>query len=273
MPPDTNGRAPSFLQQVSAARRRDALQTARRMSPAVLEKQIAGLPRTRSLLKCLQNRRGPERLPIIIAEVKKASPSAGILRAAYDPAGLAVQYARGGAAAISVLTEPRYFLGNDLDLKRVRAAVRLPVLRKDFISTPYQILETRVWGADVVLLIVAALSRGRLRELYELARAIGLDVLAEAHSREELERALALPGAIIGINSRNLRTLRTDLNVARNLAQYIPANRAAVAESGIKTRRDIRGLLARGYKGFLIGESILRAGNVAAKLRRLTFCN
>jgi indole-3-glycerol phosphate synthase len=205
----------------------------------------------------------------IIAEVKKASPSAGMLRENYQPDKIAGQYAQAGAAAISVLTEPRHFFGSEQDLRAVRSAVDLPVLRKDFICDAYQVCEAAAWGADVVLLIVAVLNRDTLTELYEEATALGLDVLAEAHTLEEVGRALELKDAIVGVNSRNLKTLKTDLAVARKLAADIPGDRLSMAESGIRTRTDIEELEAVGYKGFLVGEALLKETAPSEKLREL----
>jgi len=205
----------------------------------------------------------------IVAEVKKASPSAGLLRPDYDPGAMATIYEANGACGISVLTEPKHFLGSLAHLEAVRAAVSLPVLRKDFVCDPYQVFEAAAWGADVILLIVAALEEGLMRELYETARGLGLNVLAEAHNEAELERAAKLEEAILGVNSRNLKTLKTDLAVAYELSGRIPADRLSLAESGIKTRDDIEGLFGTGYSGFLIGESIVGHEDPGAKLREL----
>lgn len=205
----------------------------------------------------------------IVAELKKASPSAGLLRPDYDPGTMASIYAASGACGISVLTEPRHFLGSLSHLAAVRAAVALPVLRKDFMCDPYQVVEAAAWGADVVLLIVAALDDDRMRQLYEAARELGLEVLAESHNEAELERAAALEDAILGVNSRNLKTLKTDLAVAHALSARLPAGRPALAESGIRTRADIEGLTQAGYRGFLIGESIVGHADPGGKLRQL----
>ncbi len=207
----------------------------------------------------------------IIAEVKKASPSAGLLRSDYHPAVIAAGYADAGAVGISVLTEPIHFQGSEEDLRAVRAVVDLPVLRKDFICEPYQILEAAAWGADVVLLIAAALNRQQMLLLYREALALGLEVLAEVHDEEELMRVLPLEQAIIGVNNRNLKTLETSLDVARSLACEIPADRLCIAESGIKTRDDIIDLEKHGYQGFLIGESLLRDASPDEALRKLLF--
>ena len=205
----------------------------------------------------------------IMAEVKKASPSAGQLVRNYRPGLTARAYEQAGAAAISVLTEPRHFMGDVRHLHEVRNATNLPVLRKDFICDVYQLHEAAAWGADVVLLIVAALEKQELNGLCLAARAMGLEVLVESHSEDELDTALALEGAIIGVNSRDLKTLTTDLAVARRLAERIPRDRIAVAESGIKTRQDIVDLQAAGYRGFLVGETLLRSSDPAAALRTL----
>lgn len=207
--------------------------------------------------------------PAIIAEVKRASPSAGPLCADYQPATLARAYQDGGAAAISVLTEPHWFLGDAAHLRAVRAAVPLPILRKDFISDPYQLWEAAAWGADLALLIVAGLDGAQLADLHAEARAIGLDVLVETHDEAEAERALTLDAALIGVNSRNLRTLKTDLAVARRVGRLIPPDRIAVAESGIRDRADITSLQEAGYRAFLIGETLMRAPDPAAALRAL----
>lgn len=207
--------------------------------------------------------------PRIVAEVKKASPSAGLLRATYAPGRIAMGYEKAGAVGISVLTEPLHFQGSEADLRAVRKAVSLPVLRKDFVGDAYQLAEAAAWGADVVLLIVAALEPGRCEVLYRESLELGLEVIVEVHTRAELEVALACKGAIIGVNSRNLKTLRTDLAIAHELVAAIPEDRVCIAESGIKTGADIAGLQAAGYDGFLIGESLLRQRSPGMALGRL----
>ena len=168
-----------------------------------------------------------------------------------------------------MLTEPRHFLGCEEHVREVRDAVSLPVLRKDFMCDSYQLHEASAWGADLILLIVAALDPHLMRDLYEEAVSIGLEVLVESHTGRELEKALELEAAIVGVNSRNLKTLKTDLAVARELASEIPEGRYAIAESGIKTRADIDSLLAVGYQGFLIGESLLKEGEPGENLALL----
>jgi len=252
-----------------AERRNDARRSSAHRPRAQLERIIAGLPGIRSLKERLTCAKAHGHQAEIIAEVKKASPSAGLLCKSYDPAAVARTYEQAGAAGISVLTEPRHFLGRDEDLQQVRQAVNLPVLRKDFVSDPYQVFETRALGADVILLIAAGLEQALLKQLYIMALAIGLDVIVEVHTRDELDRVLPLDQAIIGVNSRDLHTLKTDLEQARKLAPLIPPLRPAIAESGIKSRHDIEDLQARGYKGFLIGETLMKSANAAATLREL----
>ena len=205
----------------------------------------------------------------VVAEVKKASPSAGLLRATYAPARIAKAYERAGAVGISVLTEPKHFQGSEADLRVVRKAVSLPVLRKDFVCDPYQLAEAAAWGADVVLLIAAALEPGRCEVLYRESVELGLEVIIEVHTRDELDVALACEGAIIGVNSRNLKTLKTDLAIAHGLAAAMPLDRLCIAESGIRTRDDLEGLQVAGYDGFLIGESLLRQRSPGRALGRL----
>ena len=252
-----------------AERRNDAWQASVSLPLERLERIVAGLPKIRSLKERLACAQARGRQAFIIAEVKKASPSAGLLRASYDPAATARTYEQAGAVGVSVLTEPRHFLGRDEDLKQVRQAVNLPILRKDFVSDPYQVFETRALGADVILLIAAGLENSLLKQLYIIALAIGLDVIVEVHTRDEMDRVLPLDQAIIGVNNRDLNTLKTDLEQARNLAPLIPPGRLAIAESGIKSRHDIEDLQARGYRGFLIGESLMKSDNAAATLRAL----
>jgi indole-3-glycerol phosphate synthase len=246
-------------------RRADAEAARRRVPLRALEEAAAARPNRLSLAAALAEGVAPR----VIAEVKKASPSAGLLQPEYRPERTAGLYAAAGACAISVLTEPRHFLGAEDHLRAVRAAVNLPVLRKDFLGDPYQAAEAAAWGADAILLIMAALGRGQARELHAAAREYGLDVLAEAHTAPEVDAALELPGAIVGVNSRDLKTLKIDLGVAVTLGVAIPADRIAVAESGIRSRSDVERLLAAGYRGFLIGESLLRERDPAAKLREL----
>jgi indole-3-glycerol phosphate synthase len=205
----------------------------------------------------------------IIAEVKKASPSRGVIRPDFDPAAIARAYEDAGAAGISVLTEERFFQGHLNHLTRVRGAVDLPILRKDFLIDPYQVVEARTWGADAVLLIVAILGDRQLDEMLAAAREQGLDALVEIHDERELERALAAGAEIIGINNRDLRSFVTTLETAERLRPLVPASVIPVAESGIAGPADIARLRRAGFNTFLIGECLMRAPDPGAKLREL----
>jgi len=205
----------------------------------------------------------------IISEMKKASPSAGLLQPEYDPTAIAKSYLENGAVAISVLTEPLHFLGSEDDLRRVREAVDLPILRKDFMCDPYQVVEAAAWGADLILIIAAMLSDEQIQTLYDTAQEQGLEVLAEVHTKEELERVLPFSEAILGVNSRNLKTLKTDLATAHELASFIPPDRISVAESGISRRSEIESLEAAGYDAFLIGEALVSGDDPGGRLAEL----
>jgi indole-3-glycerol phosphate synthase len=205
----------------------------------------------------------------VIAECKRRSPSRGVLRAQYDPVAIATSYASAGAAAISVLTEPTFFDGSLEHLQAVSAAVDVPVLRKDFIVTEYQLLEAKAAGADAVLLIVAALRPAELKVLHDHARRHGLDVLVEAHDAKELSIAIDAGARIVGINNRNLRTLQVDVHASETLIAQMPPDVVAVSESGLKTAADLARLKALGYRGFLIGERFMTAAEPGEQLREL----
>ncbi|MHB1565637.1 MAG: indole-3-glycerol phosphate synthase TrpC [Acidiferrobacter sp.] len=207
--------------------------------------------------------------PAVIAEIKRASPSRGVLRAGLDPAVIAHSYEHAGATALSVLTDHAYFGGAAQDLVAARAACRLPVLRKDFIVDPYQVAESRAMGADALLLIVAALDPGRLQEIYACAVDTGIDVLIEVHDRAELEQALALPLGVIGINNRDLRTFVTQIETTVALMAVVPADRWVITESGIRTPQDVEQLWAAGVRGFLVGETFMVAPDPGIRLAQL----
>jgi len=205
----------------------------------------------------------------VIAEIKKASPSRGVLREQFDPGGIARSYERGGASCLSVLTDVDFFQGADAYLQQARAACSLPVLRKDFMIDPYQVYEARVLGADCILLIVAALDDVMLNELYQLAVHLGMDALIEVHDEDELERALWLDAMLIGINNRNLRTFETSLATTLDLLERIPSDRLVVTESGIHTREDVALMRSKGVNAFLVGEAFMKADEPGAKLAEL----
>jgi indole-3-glycerol phosphate synthase len=205
----------------------------------------------------------------LIAEIKKASPSAGLIRPDFDPPQLARAYAAGGAACLSVLTEEDHFQGSLGDLRAVRAACDLPLLRKDFMLDPYQIVEARAAGADCILLILAALQDATARDLERTAMDCGLDVLVEVHDREELRRALRLQTRLIGINNRNLKTLKTDIATTEELVREVPRDRIVVSESGLSRPDQLARMARAGARCFLIGEALMRQPDVAAATRAL----
>ena len=205
----------------------------------------------------------------VIAEIKKASPSRGVLRERYEPAAIAESYERGGAACLSVLTDEAFFQGALAHLEQARAACRLPVLRKDFMIDAYQVCEARAMGADCILLIAAALEDSRMLELEAAAGALGMAVLVEVHDPGELDRALRLKTPLIGINNRNLRTFETRLETTLDLLDRIPGDRLVVTESGILAPADVRAMSSRGVKCFLVGEAFMRAADPGSELKRL----
>ena len=256
------------LAEICAEKRAHIARSKAALSEASLLAELAEAPPPRAFAAALEQHLGNGRYGLI-GEIKKASPSAGLIRDDFDPPRLARAYEAGGASCLSVLTDAPYFQGCDDDLSSARHQVRLPVLRKDFILDPYQILESRRIGADCVLLIMAALSDAAASELAAAAAELGLDVLAEVHDAAELDRALRLGVRMIGINNRNLKTLETDLRTTEILAPEVPAGRLVVAESGIRRAEDLDRLAAAGARCFLVGETLLRQRDLTAATRRL----
>jgi len=257
-----------FLARASADARLAAERRAERLPLRAVQQAAAAAPPPRGFAAALARRgagqRGPGREVALIAEVKRRSPSKGDLRPHLDPAGLARAYQRGGASAISVLTEPLHFAGSPADLRAVRAAVEAPVLRKDFVTIPYQVWEARAWGADAVLLIVAALEGEQLADLLAEATAAGLDALVEVHTREEAAVAAKAGAALVGVNARDLATLTVDPGRFAAVRDALSAGVTLVAESGIRTPADVEAAASAGADAVLVGETLVLAADPAA---------
>ncbi|MFZ1640175.1 MAG: indole-3-glycerol phosphate synthase TrpC [Candidatus Contendobacter sp.] len=257
-----------ILQKILARKADEIAERGARLSLRELRRRIEGLPPPRPFVGDLERTIAQGR-PAVIAEIKRASPSKGLLRDPFLPADIARSYAAAGACCLSVLTDRDFFQGHEDYLQEARAACELPVLRKDFIIDPYQVYEARLIGADCILLIVAALDDAALLELARLAADLDMDVLVEVHDAEELERALASGAVLIGINNRNLRTFETRLDTTLNLLSRIPAGHTVVTESGIHTQADVALMCAHGVHAFLVGEAFMRAADPGAKLAEL----
>jgi indole-3-glycerol phosphate synthase len=234
----------------------------------VLMERIKDQSYPRGFIKSIQQKKD-KKSPALICEIKKASPSRGIIRADFDPPRIAKDYVSAGANCISVLTDQPYFKGQDEDLEAVHDAVNIPLLRKDFMLTPYQIYESRAMGADCILIIMAAVDDDTAYHMYRLAEDLGMDALIEIHDQDELDRALKLSPKMIGVNARNLKTLEVDINTSLDLVQAIPAHIIRVAESGISSPEQLDMLFKAGFDAFLIGEAFMQSNDIPAEVKKL----
>ena len=263
---------PDLLNRILAVKRAEISEARRRQDLASLRREVESAPaeqrRTRGFHDSLRKKTAAGQ-PGVIAEIKRAAPSAGLLRPDFQPDALAAGYSGHGAACLSVLTDAQFFRGTPDDLRRARGACALPVLRKDFIISPYQVYQARAWGADCILLIVAALDPALMADLECQAHTLGMDVLVEAHDQRELDAALRLRTRLVGINNRNLRTLATSLQTTIDLHASIPPDRLLVTESGIRTPGDVSLLRKAGIHAFLVGEAFLRSPDPGAEMARL----
>ena len=257
-----------LLEEILAHKREEVEKRKRKVSEDSFREMARETASPGGLTQALRQKTG-EGSFAVIAELKKASPSKGVLRADFNPSAIAAGYQRGGAAALSVLTDARYFQGGGVVLEFARRGSSLPILRKDFIIDPYQVTETLAMGASGLLLIVAALPGDELGQLHTLARAAGLDVLVEVHDEAEMERAVALGAELIGVNNRNLQTFEVDLATTERLAPMLPESAVLVAESGIHGRADLERLRDCGAGAFLIGEHLMKAEDPGAALAEL----
>ena len=260
--------SPDILRRILAVKAEEVARARANKPLAVLQREALAATPPRDFESALRARLRADQ-PAVIAEIKKASPSRGVLRERFEPASIAASYERNGAACLSVLTDEQFFQGTLAHLREARAACALPVLRKDFVVDSYQVYEARAAGADCILLIAAALADPRMRELEDSARLSGMAVLVEVHDAAELERALALKTPLLGINNRNLRTFETRLETTLDLLERVPEGRVVVTESGILDEKDVLRMRERGVNCFLVGEAFMRAADPGAELARL----
>ncbi len=257
-----------ILTRIEQTKRAEIAEAKARMPRAALDREAAKASPPRGFIRAIEARLAAGEFALI-AEIKKASPSKGVIRADFDPPSLARAYAAGGAACLSVLTDAPWFQGAPEYVRQARDACALPCLRKDFMYDPYQVAEARAWGADCILVIMAAVDDATALDLVDAAAALGMDSLVEVHDATEMERALRLPSRLIGVNNRNLRTFDTRLETTEELARMLPPDRILVAESGIFTHADCRRLEKAGARTFLVGESLMRQADVEAATRAL----
>jgi len=263
-----NDRTPTILRKIVDRKWQEVDERKPKTSIADLKAMAGDKAPARGFANALRARIEQQQAAVI-AEIKKASPSKGILRDPFEPEAIAESYEKGGAACLSVLTDQDFFQGHEDYLKAARAACSLPVIRKDFMVAPYQVYESRAIGADCILLIAACLTKDQMQELEGIAHEIGLDVLVEVHNGEEMDDALTLTTPLVGINNRNLHNFEVSLDTTFDLYQRIGSDRLAITESGIMTRADVQAMTERGIYGFLIGESFMRAPEPGEKLQEL----
>lgn len=261
---------PTILKKIIARKREEIAERLPRASMSTLQQRAAQQDPCRGFVDAIAAKLALG-LSAVIAEAKKASPSKGVIREQFDPAAIAASYQRGGAACLSVLTDADFFQGSEHYLQQARAACQLPVIRKDFIVDPYQVVEARAIGADCILLIAACLDDAQMAELNAAAHELGMDVLIEVHNRDELERSLPLNNTLVGINNRDLHTFETSLQTTLNLLAYIPDDRIVVTESSIHTPADVALMREHQVNAFLVGEAFMRAADPGVKLAELFF--